>query len=121
ASDAVRTDVQKAGNTDHRGQYDAGQRTSGACPWSASGPADQEAAAARDRQLRSSESVSGRTVSGRAQPSFRARGGRAGRLSPAEATSREVTADLPLGDRAGDRQRLGDPASWPLSATATRA
>jgi transposase len=87
--------------------------------WSASRPADQETAAARDRQLRSSEPVSGRAVSGGAQPSFRASGSRAGRLSSAEATSLAVTADLPLGDRADNRQRLGDSSSWPLSATAT--
>jgi hypothetical protein len=36
ATDTVRADVPEAGNTDHRGQYTASQRVSGARPWSAS-------------------------------------------------------------------------------------
>ena len=55
-------------------------------PWRASGSADQEAAAERDRQLRSGEPVSGREVSGRAQPTLCASCSRGGGLSRAEAT-----------------------------------
>ena len=120
-ADAVRADVPKAGNTDHRGQYPAGQGASGAVPWSASGPADQEAAAERDCQLRSGQPVSGREVSGRTQPAFCANCSRAGGLSPAEASGVGITPDLSHRDRADDRQRLGDSASRPLSATAAWA
>jgi hypothetical protein len=44
-------------------------------------------------------------------------GGQAGGLSRAEADRPRTAPDLPLGDRAHDQQRLGDPARRPLSAT----
>ena len=73
-------------------------------------------------QLRSREPVSGKAVSGGAQPSFARAAAEAGRLSRPEADQPgELRADLPLGDRTGDWQRLGDSSSWPLSATATWA
>src|SRR5260370_40028889 len=68
AGDAIWAHVPEAEDSHYRGPYAAGQGTSGTPTRSPSGPADQEAAAKRDCQLRSRESISRARGSACAQP-----------------------------------------------------
>src|SRR5258706_331851 len=94
--DAVWTHVREAGHSHHRRQFAASERAGGAGARHASGPAGEEVAAGRDRELPPGQCVSGRALSGRAQPTLRAPSGGGGRLSPATAhgtaTGRSVLA-----------------------------
>src|SRR5258708_36063508 len=82
---AVRAHVSEAGHSDYCRQFAAGEGPGGAQPRDPSGSADQEAAAGEDRELRSRERVSGKRVSGGAQPTLCPCGGKAGGLSRPEA------------------------------------
>ena len=63
----------KLGIRDHRRQFAASQRASGAGARHASGSAGEEAATGWDRQLRPGQCLSGRALSRRTQPALRAR------------------------------------------------
>src|SRR5260370_9851490 len=118
AGDAIWAHVPEAEDSHYRGPYAAGQGTSGTPTRSPSGPADQEAAAKRDCQLRSRESVSGAGVSACAQPALRPCGGRTGGPSSPKAQRPRTAPDFPVGNGTRHRQRLGDPARRAQPATA---
>jgi hypothetical protein len=79
------THVSEAGHSDRSRQYAPGQGAGGAQSRDASGSADQETAAERDRPLRRRKPVSGRRISAGAQPTVYRCGGSAGGLSRTQA------------------------------------
>src|SRR6266550_9383054 len=119
AGDPVRAHVPEAGHWHHRRQFATGQRAGGAVSWHASGPAGEEAAAARDCELRRCQPLSGGTLHCRAQPALRPAGGGRSRLSPATSDGAATGRSLLAGGGTGGERRLG--GALQKSSAATRA
>ena len=98
----------------------AGQGEGGAPPWHPPGSAGEEAAAARHTGLCGRQCVPDETVSARAQPALRTTGVAEAGLSSSGADSAGAAGDLPFGNPAPHRQRLGGTLSHALPATAAQ-
>jgi len=120
ATDAVRAHVPGAGDQDYTGELAAGQGACGEESWDATGPADQEDAAARDPHGGGSEPISSPTVSAGSQSAVSSGGGRAAGLPQKGAGPAGAGRHLPAEGRAHDQQRLGGAVRGAFSANRAR-
>ena len=104
AGDAVWTDARAAGDPDHRGEFTPGQRAGGAQPWHTPGPAGEEVAAEKHRDLGGGQRVFEEQVSGGAQRAVRPCSRLATGLSPPSAQPVGTGRGVPVRERTGDRQ-----------------
>ena len=104
---AVWAHVREVGDRGDRSEFAGSQGANRADARHASRSTGEETAAEADHQSPSNECVPVEGISARTQPAVRPYGGEAGRLPPAGTASCGTGSDIPAGERADHRERLG--------------